>query len=78
MAETVLKMKHITKAFPGVKALNDVCLEAYKGEILSIVGENGAGKSTLMKILSGSYACDSYQGAFGFSFRKRSRGLIQN
>lgn len=62
MAETVLKMEHITKKFPGVTALNDVCLEAYKGEILSIVGENGAGKSTLMKILSGSFSCDTYQG----------------
>lgn len=62
MAEAVLKMEHITKTFPGVKALDDVCLEAYKGEILSIVGENGAGKSTLMKILSGAYDCDSYQG----------------
>lgn len=62
MAETVLKMEHITKKFPGVTALNDVCLEAYRGEILSIVGENGAGKSTLMKILSGSFPCDTYQG----------------
>lgn len=70
MAETVLKMEHITKAFPGVKALNDVCLEAYKGEILSIVGENGAGKSTLMKILSGSYACDSYQGEIEINGKK--------
>lgn len=62
MAETVLEMQHITKNFPGVKALDDVCITAYKGEILSIVGENGAGKSTLMKILSGSYACDTYEG----------------
>lgn len=62
MAQTALRMEHITKCFPGVKALDDVCIEAYKGEILSIVGENGAGKSTLMKILSGSYSCDSYQG----------------
>lgn len=62
MAEAILKMKHITKSFPGVKALDDVSLEAYAGEILSIVGENGAGKSTLMKILSGSYSCETYDG----------------
>ena len=62
MAKTVLEMQHITKTFPGVKALDDVSLQAYEGEILSIVGENGAGKSTLMKILSGSYSCDSYTG----------------
>ena len=60
MAKMVLEMQHITKTFPGVKALDDVSLQAYEGEILSIVGENGAGKSTLMKILSGSYSCDSY------------------
>ena len=59
MAKTVLEMQHITKTFPRVKALDDVSLQAYEGEILSIVGENGAGKSTLMKILSGSYSCDS-------------------
>lgn len=70
MTETVLKMEHITKVFPGVKALNDVCLEAYKGEILSIVGENGAGKSTLMKILSGSYAYDSFQGEIEVNGKK--------
>lgn len=62
MAKTVLEMQHITKTFPGVKALDDVSLQAYEGEILSLVGENGAGKSTLMKILSGSYSCDSYTG----------------
>ena len=44
MAKTVLEMQHITKTFPGVKALDDVSLQAYEGEILSIVGENGAGK----------------------------------
>ena len=48
MAKMVLEMQHITKTFPGVKALDDVSLQAYEGEILSIVGENGAGKSTLM------------------------------
>ena len=62
MPEAILKMEHITKEFPGVKALADVTIEAYKGEILSIVGENGAGKSTLMKILSGSYPHDTYEG----------------
>ena len=62
MDKTILKMDHITKDFPGVKALDDVSIEVKKGEILSICGENGAGKSTLMKILSGSYSCDTYKG----------------
>ena len=57
--ELVLQMKGITKTFPGVKALSDVDLELYKGEVLALLGENGAGKSTLIKILSGDYTADS-------------------
>ena len=55
----LLQMKNVSKSFPGVKALEDVRLEAYSGEVLALLGENGAGKSTLMKILSGVYNKDS-------------------
>jgi len=56
--EQVLLMKGISKSFPGVKALSNVDLELYKGEVLALLGENGAGKSTLIKILSGDYKAD--------------------
>ena len=52
-------MQNICKAFGGVKALQNVCIQIRPGEIHALVGENGAGKSTLMKILSGAYTKDS-------------------
>ncbi|GJD85944.1 sugar ABC transporter ATP-binding protein [Methylobacterium haplocladii] len=55
----MLEMRNVTKTFPGVKALNDVSLKAWGGEVLALMGENGAGKSTLMKILSGAYQPDA-------------------
>ncbi len=54
----VLKMEHVSKIFPGVRALDSVRLEVRKGEIHALIGENGAGKSTLIKILSGIYHPD--------------------
>jgi ribose transport system ATP-binding protein len=54
-----LEMRNVSKTFPGVKALNNVQLKAWGGEVLALMGENGAGKSTLMKILSGAYQADA-------------------
>ncbi len=65
MAETttqptpLIEMRHINKAFGAVKALVDVDLNLYPGEILGLVGDNSAGKSTLMKILTGAYQRDA-------------------
>jgi len=64
---TLLEMRSITKTFPGVKALDEVCLRVEEGEIHALVGENGAGKSTLMKVLSGVYPFGSYEGEILFS-----------
>ena len=64
--DAILEMRGITKAFPGVKALDDVSLTVARGEIHALVGENGAGKSTLMKVLSGVYPHGSYEGEIRF------------
>ena len=49
----LLTMRHITKTFPGVKALSNVDFTLRAGEIHALMGENGAGKSTLIKVLTG-------------------------
>lgn len=55
---TSLLLHHITKQFPGVKALDAVSMSINGGEIHALCGENGAGKSTLMNILSGNIQPD--------------------
>lgn len=57
--QLILEMDGISKAFPGVQALDDVSLTLRGGEVLCLVGENGAGKSTLMKALTGVERPDS-------------------
>ncbi len=55
----VLSLDHISKQYPGVKALDDVSIDFRQGEVHCIIGENGAGKSTLIKMISGANEPDS-------------------
>lgn len=58
MSECLLELKGIYKSFGGVKALQDIYLQVFAGEVLCLAGENGCGKSTLIKIISGFYRPD--------------------
>jgi methyl-galactoside transport system ATP-binding protein len=55
----VLEIRHMSKSFPGVRALDDVSIQVRPGTVHALMGENGAGKSTLMKCLFGIYEPDS-------------------
>lgn len=61
----VLELRGICKTFGSVKALDDINLDVYAGEVVGIVGDNGAGKSTLIKILSGVHPHDRGTTRFG-------------
>lgn len=67
MNNYILEMKNITKKFPGVVALNNVNFSVKNGEIHCLVGENGAGKSTLMKVLSGVFSHNQFEGSIYFN-----------
>ena len=58
-AAPVLELRGISKQFPGVKALSDVALRLFPGEVHTLMGQNGAGKSTLIKVLTGVYTPES-------------------
>lgn len=59
MSAPLLSIRNLSKAFSGVKALDDVQLTLRRGAVHALMGENGAGKSTLIKVLTGVHAADS-------------------
>lgn len=63
-----LKMKGVSKRFPGTLAVDKVDFEVNSGEVHALIGENGAGKSTLMKMIAGSF--DDYTGEIEINGKK--------
>jgi monosaccharide-transporting ATPase len=66
----VVDMRGITVEFPGVRALHEVDLRLFPGEVHALLGENGAGKSTLIKALTGVHS--PIAGTVGFDGREVS------
>jgi branched-chain amino acid transport system ATP-binding protein len=60
-AMSVLAIRSLSKAFGGVRAVNDVTFEIEQGEFLAMIGPNGAGKSTCFNMINGQLKPDSGQ-----------------
>ena len=59
MAEPLLEVKGVKKAFGGLQCVNDLSLEVHPGEIVSVIGPNGSGKTTLFNLVTGLYRPDA-------------------
>ena len=81
--QPIIEVQHVSKAFGGVRALQDVQFEVVPGEVHALLGENGAGKSTLVKILTGIYGptagsifVDGHEMHFHNPLDARRHGLV--
>ena len=69
----LVEMRNMSLSFGGVKAVDDVSVDLFPGEVVGLLGHNGAGKSTLIKILSGAYKADA-----GEIFVNGRKAVIEN
>lgn len=63
-SQVLLQTHGLSKSFSGVKALQNLDLEIYQGEILGLLGPNGSGKSTFINVISGHFAATGGQKIF--------------
>lgn len=76
MSDSLLRVRGLTKRFPGNLALDGVTLTVGRGEVVALLGHNGSGKSTLVKVLSGLYAPDGGDVSTGSPDRPASLHFI--
>ncbi len=74
--EPLLRVENVSISFGGLKALNDVSLKIYPGEIFAIIGPNGAGKTTMLNVINGFYKPD--EGRIFFKGKKWSKKMKPN
>ena len=77
MAETVIKLKNVSKRFGNLKAVNDISLEVRRGEVIGFVGPNGAGKTTTLKMIARLMKPNSGQ-IFVINKQKELQNLFKN
>lgn len=75
MAEPLIELKGVTKAFGGNTVLDAVDLTIYRGEALAVIGPSGTGKSTILRIIAGLLAPDAGE---VYVQGQRRRGLIED
>src|ERR1700722_13240013 len=71
---SMLELRHVSKSFSGIPAVNDVSFSARRGEVTGYLGPNGSGKSTTMKMITG--IMEPTSGEIWFNGRRIERDLI--
>src|ERR1700745_2206998 len=73
--QPVLEVPGVGKEFGAIRALHDVDMQVYPGEVVGLMGDNGAGKSTLVKIIAGNYS-NALTGQRPFEMGEKSMDVL--